>query len=315
MYGLRTLKPRIAIGATTVECPVKGCARYVPRMRLGDKFTDTFRCLDHAIAISPSTFKYDDASANLLWREDQAVLAEIAKVKRESRMAHDNSEDALTWNVFRALDRDHDVAGPLARLIDHPLDSTADLTWWSWRAASAGRCAGLAAARTTFGEPVHLGSEPDLIVRTADALVLIEAKLTAGNTTAGPSASRGYRTGGGGWFATVFASSYDDLIADRRAELMRLWLLGSWMAAQEGLAFVMVGLVREEQDRDLARRFGDHLRQAPDRRFVRASWEALFRDVDARPRTVARDALLDYARHKTIGYRAGALTPAFALTR
>jgi len=57
----------------------------------------------------PSTFEYKDQAENLLWKEedDLNLLKRIAKVKRESRINRDNSEDAVTWNVFRFLEKEN----------------------------------------------------------------------------------------------------------------------------------------------------------------------------------------------------------------
>ena len=57
------------------------------------------------IYITPTTFVYNDFRSNLLWQKesDVALLQKVMAVKRESRMEYDNSEDALTWNVFRYL--------------------------------------------------------------------------------------------------------------------------------------------------------------------------------------------------------------------
>ena len=61
----------------------------------------------HGIYISPSTFEYADEFDNLLWHDpaDRELLAAFKPFKRESRLARDNSEDALTWNVFRYLEK------------------------------------------------------------------------------------------------------------------------------------------------------------------------------------------------------------------
>jgi len=38
------------------------------------------------------------------------------KVKKESRMARDNSEDAVSWNVFRFLERNNLIEGFLSSI-------------------------------------------------------------------------------------------------------------------------------------------------------------------------------------------------------
>lgn len=63
-----------------------------------------FKCPDHGIFISPSTSEYDCECRNVLWKDDHNLLTDVKKVKRESRMARERSEDALSWNVFRYLE-------------------------------------------------------------------------------------------------------------------------------------------------------------------------------------------------------------------
>ena len=62
-----------------------------------------FKCPKHNIYISPTTFEYQSELDNLLWKDeaDLDLLDRTKGVKRESRIARDRSEDAVTWNVFR----------------------------------------------------------------------------------------------------------------------------------------------------------------------------------------------------------------------
>src|SRR6266478_986435 len=80
-------------------CPVRGCV-------------DASPCSTHRITVHPTrpggfTYVYDEPYRNLLWTdaEDQERLTAILHGKRESRMGHEHSEDAITWNVFRFFER------------------------------------------------------------------------------------------------------------------------------------------------------------------------------------------------------------------
>lgn len=103
MFGASDLKDSIEVTETSVECPVKDCKTIVPRQRGTFQCSKDFFCPKHGIYISPSTFEYYTFTDNLLWKDetDFDLLRRIVPVKRESRIARDNSEDALTWNVFR----------------------------------------------------------------------------------------------------------------------------------------------------------------------------------------------------------------------
>lgn len=316
MYGSGDLKPRIQVTDATVECPVLACGRVVARQRGAFQKRDEFYCPDHQIYISPSTFEYLTESANFLWSKptDMALLRSIGTVKRESRMARDNSEDALTWNVFRFLERAGALAPCLAALLDEPVDD-ARLVYWSYSSDEDGTYGELSAARETFGEVPSRGSEPDLIVTTDSSLIIIEAKLFAKNETTPtrPEVCDVYRDAADGWAASVFTTDFRTVSEQhRKYELARFWLLGTWMAERMDKAFRLVNLVPALLETDIVSRFRPCLAEAPRRRFARISWEDIGRWVDANA-TDLPDArvLTSYLENKTGGYRDGRLQKAF----
>ena len=70
MLGIKELKENIKITDTTVECPVKGCNQRVARQRDRFRKEDKFKCPNHNIYISPSTFEYSSKQDNLLWKDE-----------------------------------------------------------------------------------------------------------------------------------------------------------------------------------------------------------------------------------------------------
>ena len=90
-----------------VLCPVKGCSKQVERQRGQYQKVEAYKCLNHDIYISPSTFEYENYESNLLCSDsdEKALLESIFSEKRENRMAREKSEDAVTWNVFRYLEK------------------------------------------------------------------------------------------------------------------------------------------------------------------------------------------------------------------
>lgn len=115
MYLIQDLKPTIAVDDDTVSRPVKDCPKAVKRQAVHFRTGPDFLCDTNGIFISPSTVEYADFLDNLLWRpsDDIGLLDRITKVKRESRMARDNSEDTLTGNVVRYLERSQTLAPSL----------------------------------------------------------------------------------------------------------------------------------------------------------------------------------------------------------
>jgi len=136
---------------------------------------------------------------NVLWKEkaDIDLFNQIKTVKRESRIARDNSENAVTWNVFRFLERNNLVESTLSSIIGSLLNSS-EVIYWSYSQRENSSYSGLNNAREEFGEEIRTTSEPDIIIKTDNALFFIEAKLTAGNETVPSdiSNSKKYETGG-----------------------------------------------------------------------------------------------------------------------
>ncbi len=307
MFGASDLKAKITVTETTVECPVRDCSNIVARQTKTFRREPQFQCPSHGIYISPSTFEYQNESDNFLWQdpEDIALFREIGTVKRESRMARDNSEDALTWNVFRYLEKTSQVDQSLSSLVDASVIAPR-IVYWSYSQNAQSVWPELARARAEFGEHPTRSSEPDLIVVSDTALFFIEAKLTATNKTtpSRPQYMKKYLTGGSNWFQRVFRSDYDTLaIQERKYELTRFWLLGSWIAAQLDVDFYLVNLVLEEREKDIEQRFKSHLRSNNRRYFLRWTWESIYHVVSWNAAvTQTKDLFTSYFENKTIGY-------------
>jgi hypothetical protein len=321
MYDARSLKPQIVVSEAEVECPVKGCSGKVPRQRKFFQAVPKFQCSEHEITISPSTFEYASEQNNLLWKDEQdrALLQGIETCKRESRMAREKSEDALSWNVFRYLEKQGFLSLILSSVIGRDLGAL-QLVYWSYCPMVGAVWPELTRARQEFGEQLQRSSEPDLIAFSDKALLFVEAKFTASNVArpADPANLKKYLTGGNGWYHQVFASSFETIaVQDRKYELLRHWLLGSWLAAQSKRDFYLLNLVREEYEQDIEKRFGRHIRATAQRRFMRLTWEELYRQIDEKiPSSIERDSLLEYLEYKSAGYnRFGQLQRAFSLSK
>lgn len=320
MLGFDDLRPVRIIEDDSVQCPVRGCPTSVPVQRRTFRRSPEFFCHTHRVYVGRSTFEYERDADNLLSHrpEDQALLAAIAPFKRESRMARERSEDALTWNVFRHLETSSRLT-PWLSAVTGRKTSAAVVHYWSFEVSTGDTWAPLAEARAAFGELDGRGSEPDLVITTDEAHIWVEAKLGSGNNTT-PSdidgARQRYTRGGGGWYPSVVTSPFETVaVEQRRYELLRLWLLGSWAAARRGKRFLLLNLVREGFEEEVPSFVTTHFRQGPDRQVRRATWESMYREIHATPPLSAADlALLQYLRGKTLGYDGrGRLLRAFAL--
>lgn len=315
MFGQQDLKDRINITRESVECPVKGCQTIVERQRKVFVADKRFQCSTHQIFIGPSTFEYPDESQNLLWKdgEDLDLLSRIKSVKRESRIARDNSEDAVTWNVFRFLEKSGLVKLWLKKITGTEQGSP-ELIWWSYSQVEKDRWSELNKSRKDFGESPKRGTEPDLIIATDQSVIFIEAKLNSGNKTPGSPNRKKYDTGADSCYGKVFKSDYETVaIRDQKYELMRMWLIGIRTAERTGKSFWLVNLVRKGQERDIETEFKKHIKENAQRLFERAVWEDIYELIAGTEKNTSRDMVLDYFRNKTLGYdQRGRIIKAFS---
>lgn len=306
MYGLKELKGCIKIDKESVECPVKDCSVVVERQRKSFKREQKYQCPNHKIFISPTTFEYETEQENLLWYDsaDKYLYNEIKKVKRESRIARDNSEDALTWNVMRFLDRQGLLTDFLSQLSNKKINE-AELILWSYSPKEKSDWTLLNKARIEFGETIERGSEPDIIIRTDKVLYFIEAKLTAKNETtpSNPQEKKKYETGDNNIFQQIFKSDYETVaIKEKRYELLRFWLLGSWIAKQLDIDFEFYSLVMQSREQEIKGDFAKHIIETTKRKFSRMTWEQIYDYIKTLTNNKEKQKMTDYYENKIIGY-------------
>ncbi|MCX7732356.1 MAG: hypothetical protein N2248_04245 [candidate division WOR-3 bacterium] len=311
------LKRQKKITSKEVECPVKGCNQKVERQRVNFAKKPEFKCPEHKIYISPTTFEYENPKDNFLWSEDNDLLERIKNVKRvQIMLGRDTSEDAVTWNVFRFLER-HNLIVPCLQDKIPNLEATRkkpEIIYWSYSQEQDNTWQELKAARREFES--RGGSEPDIIVKYDNTLIIIEAKLTSPNKT--PSGKKEipkkidrtkakYTNGGGRWFTQVFHSDFETIMHDQKYELMRFWLLGTWVANKNNLDFYLVNLVRDGKENDIEKDFGKHIicsHQKPRRCFVRITWEDIYRYIKKSGLSGKDvDIILRYFENKSVGYK------------
>jgi hypothetical protein len=333
MFDMSNLKSCIGENNEKLECPVSNCHVTIKIMKKGDpqkldsylvgeiteeekqKLKDYF-CPEHKIYITPTTFVYEDYKDNLLWHDerDNDLLSNILKKKRvKAQLHHEKSEDAVTWNVFRFLERNQFIDGFLSMVIGTGLKSS-EVIYWSYSQRNNNTWLPLEKARSEFGEDNKRGSEPDIIIKTNKALFFIEAKLSASNETE-PSDKNNYKkylSGGNGWFSEVFDSDYEIVAKKKKKyELMRFWLLGTWIAKQNNLDFFLINLVLSEHEPCIEEILKQHINENKRRHFRRVTWENVFEYILKSNITSDKDIMLNYFRNKTIGYKDGKLQKAF----
>jgi hypothetical protein len=319
MLTMEELKDSIEITGTTVECPVKGCCEKVERQRGVFKREERFKCHRHNIYISPSTFEYQSELDNLLWKDkaDLDLFKKIKTVKRESRIVRDNSEDAVTWNVFRFLERNNLIEIILGSILDVTLKS-AEAIYWSYSQRENSSWSELNKAREEFGEEIRRSSEPDIIIKTDKALFFIEAKLTSPNKIdfdrnhkAKDKEERIKRYSRGERF---LKRQFGGIIDPGYYELGRFWVIGCSMAEKLKKDFYLVNLVLARKEKDIERDLEKYIDNNQRRKFLRLTWEDVYQFISKGSLTKDKEIMLEYFRNKTIGYDGnGRLQRAFSI--
>jgi hypothetical protein len=319
MFCLKELKSEIEITEKTIECPIKDCDRRVNRIRKGQRLrNEAFKCDDHDIYISPSTFEYEYDYKNLFCYDesDRELLSKIKTKKRESRIARERSEDALTWNVFRFLENRNYIEPLFENLLNIHLREP-EIIFWSYSHMEENVFNDLKLARCKFGEEEKYSTEPDLIIKDDNTLIFIEAKFTSNNNTSGDKERRikriknpkQYVSGGEYWFNKVFNCNYEHIINSGKYELMRLWLLGSWIA--NGYRdFYLLNLTREKSEKDIEFKFKPLIHENSFRRFQRFTWEDIYDFVRGKNENLDKN-FIKYFENKSSGYNRGKISKAF----
>ncbi len=335
MFGLEELKKKIEIEEDTIICPIIRCENQVKKMTKEvlksldaylekgesnrEKF-DQYLCKEHKIYITPTTFIYEDLRDNLLWYDaDKDFLDKIIAAKRiKAQLHHDKSEDAVSWNVFRFLERTKLLPEFLERLHNSPVKSP-EVIYWSYSQSQQKVWNELEKTRAEFGESPQRSSEPDLVVKSDDVLFFIEAKLTAPNKidfnknhTAEDRAERVRRYSKGDYFLN---QPVENIMDAGYYQLMRFWLIGALIADNKNLNFYLLNLVRKNEEKDIESEFGKYIKQNEKRKFIRVTWEDIYKYISNTGLLGEdKDKMLGYFRNKTIGYNGnGNLQKAFSI--
>jgi hypothetical protein len=318
VFGISVLKPRLDAGASDVSCPVRGCGYRVPLQPGLFRTTAEYRCPLHRIYVAANTFAYEREADNLLWtREDDLVLLNGGRRSGwDLGLAYENSERAVTWNVFRWLE----VSGVLPGLLEHVLGrsvATAQVIYWAYSPEREGIYMPIVRARNAFEEEGADAIEPAVLIDTDDMFILVDPRMGPGTEKSQtPVGWERYERGGKGWSSRVFAGAVRDVAAEKGPfGLLKLWLLGSYMAELAGKAFVLLHVTPAWSGAPLLAKLRPQLVSNPGREAISLTWEDTYEYVAGECADV-RDAqaVLTYFREKSAGYGAdGRLRRAFAV--
>ncbi len=296
-YGVGDLDPDVIVhpdDPDLVRCYVRGCRHFVRRPTRRQRGQS---CPDHGIYCHHSgygsTYRYADVRRNIIASPDlfaQRIVGHPFKFESH-RLGSENSEDALSWNVFRSLQEAGCLAQVAELLIGESHAEQPRLYLWGIRVDddSFEPWDLLIAARERFEShlPVQRPqTEPDIALHLPGRyLVLIEAKFTSPN----PVYERGPRKDPQSltldelldiyWDPTLRILDYEKAKRQPRIhyQLWRNMVFAEWMARLEGPATVAyhVNLVRATAAIGDSAAFKHLVRPRSKGRFSRRTWEAV----------------------------------------
>lgn len=298
-YGIPDLDPNVQrhpFDSERSRCFVRGCTEWVRQARRG---VPHVYCPDHGIRLHVSgnkpTYGYDHVERNCIVAHEelsQRIVRHPYKYDPSpDRLASENSEDMLSWNVFRSLAQAKLLSALVTKFFGIASTYEPDLYLWGIR-INDGSFEGwhlLDRARHRFEQRLPVKrpqTEPDIALHAPGRyLILIEAKFTSPNTIYRP----GIRKSATELTCEELLSIYHDtdneildIQAARRqpaipSQLWRNMQFAEWMARydhRETQAF-HVNLVREVHESDTAETFQQLLRSDHHERFQRWTWEKL----------------------------------------
>ncbi len=311
------------------RCPVRGCSAALEECAYNTRWRLPY-CRVHAIRLHPNpklpTFVYyngeDLESKNRArlrnFRCEQSFVEHHvlnnSKKAETHRLGYENSEDALSWNVFVLLLQARKLGIVLQHLSRGRLAASSiapELNLWGSRIDLTARTFDeyqpLLAARKYFETDIkQFPTEPDIMLITDRAVICIEAKLTSGN----PLTVKESKTEPGskpktheGIIQRYFnrwpkAKRYIDpqklMESELHSQLFRNVIFATWMAELEGKDWHVVNLVSstqwsrrqqvsgEQRDYDFhdpTASITGYLRQDFQDHFTFCTWEELYREV------------------------------------
>lgn len=313
-YGLQELRadrPSL-VGPDRIRCHIRDCQEVVtlPRGSAWKQTRDNL-CPRHQIFVHRQTYRFDETAMG--WRRnflatvrDTDRLEAIRLTKVEQRWGHENSEDALTWNVFRTFEKVGKLSQLAALLTGERVPMGGPIELIPWSCHNGKPWGPLEQTRKQFEQGKRIPTEPDVVLLGGSGLVFVEAKFGSPNKRREPDIAR-YQVGG-------FSRQYfpANLGSVPYHQLVRHFLFAAHAAEQLGIRhFMLVNLVRrssQQEPGNTSRNFGQDFLEAPTQ-FRQATWEEIY-EAFLRPDGLPSELelLKRYFKNKTWN-----LQPAFEL--
>jgi len=297
-----------------VRCCIRDCECWIQCRTRSTFRNDAVFCPRHELSMSLSpTFIYRNHIQNFLI--GQKLVDRVQKVERW-RLGNENSEDALTWNVFLGLARLGGLKSLFRLLTGTEAESEPELFLWGnrlWPEVSSWER--LFEVRQQLESRRGIPTEPDAALRVpGQAVVLVEAKFGSPN---GTFDKKGRTTRELEAFLSTYRARIENVDPLKRdwilnqeprdvlEQLIRNIIFAQWLAGQNEKPFV-ANLVRDIDAGNVEQVLGPHLNSGVVE-FRRVTWEEIFRLPEIH--TPEGLILKQYLRQKTRN-----LAAAFSLT-
>ena len=266
----RLIKPNKALAASLGKrLTVASRDDCIYRCECGVAYSNSINERDRVLIVaSPELNVPKSVRAGLVETLGQAVNRGNRKNKL-IKFCFENSEDAVTWTVFRGLEQ----KGRLDALVapERPPGEPALLLWGVPIGGARGPevASALAEVCRSLGETASALSEPDVIVVWHDLVVLVEAKFRSANEL-----RPNYR-GFSRYLdrPDLFAVSPDEVAAAGYYELTRNWRIGTELAERLRVpGFLLLNLGPPEKIEVDADLFGALVARSVEHDFASCSW-------------------------------------------
>ncbi len=299
-FGCDDLCPDVQIDVgppKRIRCFVGGCKHI---LRCPTNKDDGEACPDHKIRChSSGTYSYADVRGNLIVDAElfaTRVVGHPFKYETD-RIGNENSEDALTWNVFRSFQHEKCLHRVAELIIGQAIKDEPQLYLWGLRLSdnSFEPWDLLIAARTRFEShlPVERPqTEHDIALHLPGKyLILIEAKFTSPNTfyTEGPRRNKLSLTKNElldlYWDHMTKTLNLEKAHAVNRVpyQLWRNLIFAEWMASKDSSSTkpFLASLTREDHEVESCREFRSLLND--EACFTHISWEGTTKHAGVQP--------------------------------
>ncbi|MBM4104631.1 MAG: hypothetical protein FJ263_11420 [Planctomycetes bacterium] len=161
-------------------CPINGC-----NMRISEYPTKMNYCPVHKIYCHRVTYVYKNKSDNLIIDLDlfNNIYEKPGNKKFDvNNIGHENSEDALTWNVFATLRKTGFLKNIVSLISGNICSEEPELILWGYSLNDNSFMKELSSFHVRYESELRVKTEPDIILKTKNIIILIEAKFCSSNS-------------------------------------------------------------------------------------------------------------------------------------